>query len=126
MVLLVSSKVGLGNNYHSLNVYDVVQRIRRINRYNQQTEVRTFHRLTNMRQHVPLKTYSKFPLINKQPNAILKFCLIDIPLVQSWWQYSAKFGGTKFDIIYTKYMRVNLPTLNCCFFRLHCKSFEIT
>ena len=27
------------------------------------------------------------PLINKQPNAILTFCPIDIQLVQSWWQY---------------------------------------
>ena len=74
-----------------------------------------------MRQHVPLKTYSKFPLINKQPNAILKICLIDIPLVQSWWQYGAKFDGTKFDIMYTKYMRVNLSLLNWFFFSLHCK-----
>ena len=59
MVLPVSSKVGLGNNYHLLNVYDVVQQIRRINRCNQLTEVRTFHHLTNIRQHVPLKTYLK-------------------------------------------------------------------
>ena len=121
MVLPVSSKVGLDNNYHSLNVYDVVQRIRKTNRYNQLTEVRIFHHLTNMREHVPLKAYSKFPLINKQSNAILKFWVIDIPLVQSWWQYGAKFGGTKFDIIYTKYMRVNLSSLNWFFFRLHCK-----
>ena len=74
-----------------------------------------------MRQQVPLKTYSNFPLINKQPNAILKFCVIDIPLVQSWWQYGAKFGGTKFDIINTKYIRVNLSSRNWFFFRLHCK-----
>ena len=121
MVLPVSSKVGLGNNYHSLNVYDVVQQIKRINRYNELTKVRIFHHSTNMRQHVPLNTYSKFPLINKQPNAIFKFCVIDIPLVQSLWQYNAKFGGTKFDIIYTKYMRVNLSSLNWFFFRLHCK-----
>ena len=73
MVLPVSSKVGLGNNYHSVNVYDVVQQIRRINRYNELTEVRTFHHPTKMLEHVPLKTYSKFPLINKQPNAILKY-----------------------------------------------------
>ena len=77
MVLPASSKVGLGNNYHSLNVYDVVQQIRRINRYNELTEVKIFHHSTNMRQHVLLKTYSKFPLINKQPNAILKFCVIE-------------------------------------------------
>ena len=121
MVLPVSSKVGLGNNYHSLNVYDVVQQIRRINRCNKLKEVRIFHHPTNMRQHVPLKTHSKFPLINKQLNAILKFCLIDTPLVQSWWQNGAKFGGAKFDIIYTKYMRVNLSSRNWFFFRLHCK-----
>ena len=37
MVLPVSPKVGLGNNYSTLNVYDVVRRVRRINKYNQLT-----------------------------------------------------------------------------------------
>ena len=35
MVLLISPKVGLGNNCFMLNVYDVVRRARRINRSNE-------------------------------------------------------------------------------------------
>ena len=31
-----------------------------------------------MRQQVPLKTYSKMSPIKRQPNAILKFCLMNI------------------------------------------------
>ena len=54
------------------------------------------------------------PLINKQPNAILKFC--SIGLVQSWWQYGVKYGDPKLDITYTKYMWVDLSSLSQFFF----------
>ena len=56
------------------------------------------------------------PLINKQPNAILKFCPIDILLVRSWWQYDDRFRDAKFDTIRYKYIRVNLPQLSRFFF----------
>ena len=56
------------------------------------------------------------PLINKQPNAILKFFPLDIPLLQSWWKYGVRFGDPKFDIICTKYMRVYLSSLIRLFF----------
>ena len=57
-------------------------------------------------------------LINEQPNAFLKFCPIDVALMQSWWQYGLRFGRPTFDIIYgyTKYMRVNFPLLSRFFF----------
>ena len=32
--------------------------------------------------------------------------------MQSWRQYGVRFGDPKFDIICTKYMRVNLPSLS--------------
>ena len=115
MVLQVSPKMVLSNNCPTLSVYDVVPRVRRLNRLNQLTYVRIFHYPTNMCQHVQLKTYSKTPLINKQSNAILKFCPIDIPLVQRWWKYSkygVRFGDPKFDIMCIKYMRVNLPSFS--------------
>ena len=84
MVLRVFSKMGLGNNFPMFKVYDVVSRIRWINRYHKLTERRIFHYIINMRLDVSLKTYSKMLLINKQPNAILKFCPIDdILLVQN-------------------------------------------
>ena len=56
------------------------------------------------------------PLINKQPNAFLNFCPIGLPLVQSWWQYGARFGEPKFEIICTKDMYVNLILLSRFFF----------
>ena len=54
------------------------------------------------------------PLINKQPNSIVKFCPIDIPLVQSWWQYGVKFGDPQFDII----SRFTYPKTAVLFFSL--------
>ena len=33
---------------------------------------------------------------------ILKFCFVDILLVQNWWQYGVRFGDQKFDIIYVR------------------------
>ena len=99
MVLPVSPKVGLSNNYAKLNVHNVVPWLRRINRYNQLTCARIFLYQTSKRKQVLLKTYLKMPLNNKQTNAILKFCPIDIPLMQSWWQYGVKFGDPKLDII---------------------------
>ena len=32
------------------------------------------------------------PLINKQLNAMLEFCLIDMSLVQTWWQYVVRLA----------------------------------
>ena len=108
MVLPVSPKVGLCNNCPMLNFSDV-SRVVMINRYNQLTwGVQIFHYLTNMGQHFQPKTYWKMPLINKQPHAILKFWSINIPLVQSKWQYSVRFGGPNFDSICTKCMWVTL------------------
>ena len=56
------------------------------------------------------------PLISKQPNAILRFSSVDILLVQNWRLSNVRFGNPKLDIIYTKCMRVNFPSLNWFFF----------
>ena len=68
-----------------------------------------------MRQHVPLNPYSKMPLINRQPNVILKLCLVDIPLVQSWSQYEVRLGDPKFGIICTRQMPVYFHHSFGCF-----------